>query len=264
MLVALILELCIAVQAWWRPPSRWSRVKDFPFDLLLKVGDDRSAPEADTIRFVRANTSIPVPYVIVSDRAFGKTYMLMRKAEGVSLNSAWRTLDAEQRAEVVEQLRSFVAQLRTLSPSLDCHHTVHAVCGLGNAPLIDSRISSMPVGPFPDECSFNDYLVFAARPYMDDTLLSSIRADMRDDHPIRFIHGDLAPRNIFVRGTVVTAVIDWEESGWYPEYWEFVKALWAPLKDPDWLRAVRDIVGETFEEDWIVDRKLSDRMVGAF
>jgi aminoglycoside phosphotransferase (APT) family kinase protein len=50
-------------------------------------------------------------------------------------------------------------------------------------------------------------------------------------------HGDLHPRNIMVKWEGakdegdghgggnrirVTALIDWELSGWYPEYWEFV------------------------------------------
>ncbi len=65
-----------------------------------------------------------------------------------------------------------------------------------------------------------------------------IRSSMREDHRMVMTHGDLHPRNIMVKldadetsggggsGDVrVTALIDWELSGWYPEYWEFVKAL---------------------------------------
>ena len=44
-------------------------------------------------------------------------------------------------------------------------------------------------------------------------------------HKIVFTHGDLAPRNIMIsKDFVITGIIDWEYGGWYPEYWEYVKA----------------------------------------
>lgn len=46
------------------------------------------------------------------------------------------------------------------------------------------------------------------------------------DHSIVFSHGDLRPQNILVKDEKVIGVIDWEFSGWYPEYWEFAKALY--------------------------------------
>lgn len=38
---------------------------------------------------------------------------------------------------------------------------------------------------------------------------------------------------IFSHGNVV-AIIDWELSGWYPEYWEFAKALLIWGWQSDW------------------------------
>ncbi|CRK19488.1 hypothetical protein BN1708_012645 [Verticillium longisporum] len=48
-----------------------------------------------------------------------------------------------------------------------------------------------------------------------------------DDSKVVFTHGDLHPTNIMVNpdspGQIV-AIIDWEQSGWWPDYWEFCKA----------------------------------------
>lgn len=44
-------------------------------------------------------------------------------------------------------------------------------------------------------------------------------------HQILFTHGDLRLQNIMVKDGCVSGVLDWEFSGWYPEYWEFSKAL---------------------------------------
>lgn len=31
----------------------------------------------------------------------------------------------------------------------------------------------------------------------------------------------------------ITAIIDWESAGWYPEYWEYIKAYFGELR-PGW------------------------------
>lgn len=42
--------------------------------------------------------------------------------------------------------------------------------------------------------------------------------------PTVLTHGDLNPCNIMVRGDTVVGIIDWECSGWYPNYWEYTNA----------------------------------------
>lgn len=80
---------------------------------------------------------------------------------------------------------------------------------------------------------------------------------MKEDHKVVITHGDLRLRNIMVtwNGLLstdygsdqvstssnsdirITAIIDWEMYGYYPEYWEYIKALnTIGPKDPlfDW------------------------------
>lgn len=54
-------------------------------------------------------------------------------------------------------------------------------------------------------------------------------------HSICFTHADLHLRNIMVRDGSITGIIDWEFSGWYPEYWEFAKALYVWRWQNDWV-----------------------------
>jgi aminoglycoside phosphotransferase (APT) family kinase protein len=58
-------------------------------------------------------------------------------------------------------------------------------------------------------------------------------------------HGDLQPGNIIVlqdsiSGAIkISGIIDWEMGGWYPEYWDIVKALNTHGSDDDsdwWLK----------------------------
>ena len=53
-------------------------------------------------------------------------------------------------------------------------------------------------------------------------------------HRIVFSHGDLRPANIIVKDGHITGIIDWELGGWYPEYWEFVKAYYVWRWQNDW------------------------------
>lgn len=50
-----------------------------------------------------------------------------------------------------------------------------------------------------------------------------------DDGNVYFTHGDLTYTNIIVKGAPgsyrLSGVIDWEQAGWYPEYWEYCKLL---------------------------------------
>ena len=49
-----------------------------------------------------------------------------------------------------------------------------------------------------------------------------------------FTHGDVAPHNIMVdENGRITGVIDWELTGWYPEYWDYANIM-KPSQDKDW------------------------------
>lgn len=58
-------------------------------------------------------------------------------------------------------------------------------------------------------------------------------------YDVRFTHGDLGPQNILVRGSEVVAIIDWECSGWYPEYWEYTKAHYNSALLPEFYEMLR-------------------------
>jgi len=47
---------------------------------------------------------------------------------------------------------------------------------------------------------------------------------------VYFTHGDLLPHNILVDGSTITAIIDWETAGFYPEFWECCR-----MHDPGWM-----------------------------
>ncbi|KAI2039405.1 hypothetical protein LOZ02_002163 [Ophidiomyces ophidiicola] len=50
-----------------------------------------------------------------------------------------------------------------------------------------------------------------------------------------YTHGDIAPRNIMVDEKYqISGVLDWEFSGWYPEYWEYAQIMRPACETGDW------------------------------
>ncbi|EIW61308.1 kinase-like protein [Trametes versicolor FP-101664 SS1] len=265
MFLALVIALVVNILQSVRGRNFQGRIIDLPFGLILKMSSPtKAAKEADIIRFVQRHTSIPTPRVVASDDAFGDRYLVMKKVAGESLDRVWPTLEPAQRTRIVEQLRSYITQLRSLPSPHD-----RAICSLNGTPLFDVRITCTgPVGPFVNENAFNDRLLETTAIYDKRATLPEYRSRLRGDHVIVFTHGDIAPRNIMVDGDTIVALIDWEQSGWCPEHWEMVKAMWCPpytkLSRDLWVEAVKDLFDKDYEAEWQVERDLSEYIVGFF
>ena len=80
---------------------------------------------------------------------------------------------------------------------------------------------------------------------------------------IVFSHGDLRPANIVVKSDQqgdysVSGVLDWEMGGFYPDYWESVKATntMSPQEEDDWYIHLPACASPTsYPLHWLVDRK---------
>jgi aminoglycoside phosphotransferase len=73
-------------------------------------------------------------------------------------------------------------------------------------------------------------------------------------HGIVFTHGDLRPRNIIVKNGRITAIVDWEMAGWYPDYWEFVKAFHLEWFADDWASHLLDILTPYYCEQLMYEK----------
>jgi thiamine kinase-like enzyme len=73
---------------------------------------------------------------------------------------------------------------------------------------------------------------------------------------IYFSHGDLTLENIMIAGPpgaqTVVGIVDWEQAGWFPEYWEFCKMCYAVNEEHEWCATgwVDKVMNETYEDTW--------------
>jgi Phosphotransferase enzyme family len=75
------------------------------------------------------------------------------------------------------------------------------------------------------------------------------------DATIKFTHGDMHQTNVIISTTSpprVLAVIDWGQSGWYPDYWEHCKASYTCWWEDEWfIQWVPKILEPRTEENHI-------------
>jgi aminoglycoside phosphotransferase len=178
------------------------------------------------MRFVESNTDIQIPSVWMSFRWRSAEYIVMRRVPGVTLDEVLKNSKdgtVENQEAIIEQLRHFVAQLRSLKSPYGA-----SICSVLGGPVLDHRLREYVFsGPYNDEQQMNLQLR-CAHPleYLPDIITSS----HMKSHPIVFTHGDISPRNIMVQGSRIT-LIDWETAGWFPAHWEYCKARftsWGP------------------------------------
>jgi len=113
---------------------------------------------------------------------------------------------------------------------------------INHQPLRDNILIggfSGPAGPFRTVSDFHDWYTTTIGPRENWGKHSPhpLRSNLPDDVPIVFTHNDLHPSNILLsRGPNpnILAVIDWQQSGWYPAYWEYCKARWSTPIGGEW------------------------------
>jgi thiamine kinase-like enzyme len=77
----------------------------------------------------------------------------------------------------------------------------------------------------------------------------------RTDHEIFFTHADLNLRNILVKDGRISAIVDWENAGWFPEYWEYTKCHFGVRFTKRWLKMLEDVFENKYEAELAIERK---------
>lgn len=96
-------------------------------------------------------------------------------------------------------------------------------------------------GPFESVAALNDWFSMLYRRHLADPTAypaDPYRKGLPDECSINITHGDLHPSNILVSRSGsprILALIDWEQAGWLPEYWEVRKVVLSAKIGSEWL-----------------------------
>ena len=109
----------------------------------------------------------------------------------------------------------------------------------GNA-VLDIVFEGMPsAGRLTDIKLFNDWVSWLALGRLPDSsnCKDPYRSYLPDTGHIKFTHGDLHRGNIIISPTSpprILGLVDWAQSGWYPDYWEYCKACYTSRYGDEW------------------------------
>lgn len=183
----------------------------------------------------------------------------MSRLSGEPLDGKWKLLSTDQKPSIKTQLAAIVADFRFIPPpptaAAAAAEEANAVLGGGNPRRCKDTRRHARIAPGPNSTEIEFHAFLASNPARSEgDGIAMIRSYLGTDHKIGMAHGDLHPRNILVTispgsssrdagesqgeasaqeqldtvtGTsqvTVTGILDWEMRGWYPEYWEDVKA----------------------------------------
>ncbi|KZZ90003.1 phosphotransferase enzyme family protein [Moelleriella libera RCEF 2490] len=236
--------------------SSGRRIIRFNKFYVIKHGLKVSLTEGQNMLFVRRTTSIPVPEVFAlfskkDDAGRSVKYIIMENIPGCSLDTAWTRLDSTDKVKISNQIRAHLDILRGIpAPG-------YFGC-IGRKPFEDSIFWTAPgdnvedgiiSGPFDSESKLNDALVLK---YVYNSGLNfkanyyrRVLPLVLRNHKAVFTHGDLQRKNVALAEDGTVVLIDWENAGWFPEYWEYATAMFAcGAWQDDWHEYVGRILAE--------------------
>ncbi|KAF5688113.1 aminoglycoside 3 phosphotransferase choline Kinase family [Fusarium denticulatum] len=233
------------------PPDASAMVVKVGENFAVKFGPTVSLQEAEAFQFISTNTKVPVPefYASLVEPETGINFIVMEYINAKSLGDLWPTLGVPDRLQITSQLRAALRELRSLEPP-SCLGSLNRKA-LSDGVFWTPDQNPAKSGPFETEDDFNEGILQRLaehEPQAHLTLLRTLITATLRDHKVKFTHGDLQPKNILVKSTGLNdppyaiKIIDWEISGWYPEYWEFCNATIAGRFRPEWLDLVQHIM----------------------
>ncbi|THG96354.1 hypothetical protein EW026_g5467 [Hermanssonia centrifuga] len=213
---------------------------------IVKLGDGRVVKyglcirpeEAKVMKYIQSNTHIPLPGNVEYVSENGKSYLFMDHIDGEPLKVAWQHLQKHERANILNELKGYMEELRALRPDGPDGNKPSYIGSLDRGPCADRRVvGAYKCGPFDTEREFNDHIVANLRDRIPARQRQFLRGMMKEDHRICFTHGDLHP-------------------GWYPEYWDWCKTFWnEKWSMADWSDS-RHLWLQPYEYEYAVDRLL--------
>jgi len=133
------------------------------------------------------------------------------------LKTTWPNMSSQDKDSIAVQLGGYMSQIRSI-PKPETFKDLY-VCATDGTPCRDVLLSWLGLRDIRSDEELRTLLM--------ETTEKSGWGDKRKlglkvppSSRSVFTHTDLNPKNIMVDGAKITGILDWETSGWYPEYWE--------------------------------------------
>lgn len=197
----------------------------------------------------------------------GITLMFQTYKPSTTLTTVWPQMDSSQKASIKDQLGTIMSDLRSIPYTEGS--ALGGVAGEGCKDIRRHlRKSEKPIRSLVE---FEDFVFSSRRTggHVFVELLHQLYPHQLEEMKIVFTHGDLRPDNITVdmddcNQWVITGLLDWEYSGFYPEYCEAFKSTncLAPYEEDDWYLFLPDCISpKRYAQWWLLDKVREARIV---
>lgn len=251
------------------PDKMGARIVFADSDTLVKFGHGVRLSEAEALYLASTRTTIATPRLLSAYVLDGVGYIVMSYEAGEPFEKYWDRASQAEQTRILDQLRDYVNQMRDIPGDF--------IGGVDGSPCQDGIFeggygdyTKYSYGPYPSEESFDEGIIQALR----DRLPEKVREREHDlesnffnneymlhqtvrglkNHKILFTHADLHPGNIIVRADGTLVLLDWGLAGFWPEYWEFYRAMHNPPWRASWDRMVEKFMPAFYVEYSVIKR----------
>lgn len=228
----------------------FGRVATIESYFIIKFGRYIKENEGVALLFLEKHCpSVPAPRLYAMYRENDILYLVMELLPGQNLRDVWDRLLESEKITICNQLKISLAKVRSI-PSAGLFSSV-ARESVPHRFFDWMERDSQIVGPFKSSLDFHRGMALHLRKQYELNDRRPLSSEWFERHFAQtpacqrsiFTHCDLIRQNIIVqeytdndgqKQVKLSGIVDWELSGWYPEYWEyaayFVDALW----EGDW------------------------------
>ncbi|PGH01828.1 hypothetical protein GX51_05008 [Blastomyces parvus] len=227
------------------PTEKNQPVKFLPLGLVLKRGRRHTQNEADSLRLVEKASLINAPKLIDHVRIDESSgFVLMTQVYGHALNQVYYRTTYEEREQIAKDLAQWIMELRKIS-----NKSKYLIANASGGPICDHMYEGRTPGPLNSTAEFADDLTQSIVNPEEHKHRPPISTLFEKKYDVCFTHSDLHMTNIIVRDGRLYGLIDWENAGFKPEYWEYVRALW-PGGHKRHTAIYRQAFGDKYEPEW--------------
>ncbi|OGM39318.1 hypothetical protein ABOM_012027 [Aspergillus bombycis] len=234
-------EIRACTNALWETEA--SKIVEVNDDIVVKYGGCINVSEGQALVYLERHApEVPAPRLYAMYYDSEELFLIMQRVPGVQLKSIWPSLAPSEKDDPYRK-----------TPSNIRHNAK------GRVQHGDDRF----LGPFSGEPAFVAGLVGNYRALVERNKRPDYKARFYEKYIPRVLqghrptltHGDVQQKNIMVVENTSrqndqggrsfdVVLVDWENSGWFPDFWEYFCASW-PLTfdwDEDWSWRLQEVV----------------------
>lgn len=255
-------EICACTNILWETEA--SKIVAVNDDIVVKYGGCVDFWEGQALVYLERHVpEVPAPRLYAMYGDTKQVFLIMQRVPGEQLDSIWPSLAQSEKDDIITKLQSiFDAMRKAECPWPDFFGGLDGG-GVYHYLFYSQHGDEKFLGPFSGEPAFVAGLVGNYRALVERNNQSDYKARFYEKYLARVLqghrptltHGDVQQKNIIVTENTShrndqggrsfdVVLVDWENSGWFPDYWEFFCASYPLIFqwDEDWSWRVQDFI----------------------